>query len=68
MNLTATYIGFSAIREDTTNVGFLETVVYDTVTSNLGGGYDSGTGIFTCPISGYYYFSVVAFSVVRFDS
>ncbi|CAC5384429.1 C1QL [Mytilus coruscus] len=46
------------------NVGNDAIVVYDTVTTNLGGGYDKSTGVFTAPVEGLYYFSwtVLAFA------
>ena len=34
-----------------------ETVVFETVKLNLGGGYDGTTGVFTCPTDGVYIFS-----------
>ncbi|XP_071136786.1 complement C1q tumor necrosis factor-related protein 3-like [Mytilus edulis] len=38
------------------NIGGGSIVVYDTVTTNIGGGYDKSTGIFTAPAEGLYYF------------
>ncbi|XP_006823159.1 complement C1q-like protein 4 [Saccoglossus kowalevskii] len=32
-------------------------VVFDHVITNLGNGYDENTGIFTCPVSGTYFFT-----------
>ncbi|XP_071150032.1 cerebellin-3-like [Mytilus galloprovincialis] len=32
-------------------------VMYDTVSTNLGGGYDKSTGMFTAPVEGLYYFT-----------
>ena len=66
VNVTATYIGFTAHRYDETDVAFDERIVYETVTANVGSGYDSSTGIFTCPVSGYYYVSVTTFSTVSY--
>merc|ERR1712002_459556 len=37
-------------------------VKYDTIFSNVGGGYDSTTGIFTCPVPGIYVFQFHALS------
>ena len=34
-----------------------ETVVFENVLLNLGGGYDATTGVFTCPMDGVYIFS-----------
>ncbi|XP_076079194.1 complement C1q tumor necrosis factor-related protein 3-like [Mytilus galloprovincialis] len=39
------------------NIGNDAIVVYDTVTTNLGGGYDKSTGVFNAPIEGLYYFA-----------
>ena len=36
-------------------------MLFNGVTSNVGGGYDIWTGAFTCPTSGYYYFYVHAY-------
>ena len=36
-----------------------ETVIYDRVFTNIGSGYNSATGIFTCPTSGIYVFEVI---------
>ena len=64
VNVTTTYIGFSAHRNDGSDVAHNERIVFEHVTTNLGGGYDPTTGIFTCPISGYYFVSVTTFSQV----
>merc|ERR1711997_457796 len=37
-------------------------VKYDTIFTNVGGGYDSTTGIFTCPTPGLYVFQFHALS------
>ncbi|KAK3775000.1 hypothetical protein RRG08_036294 [Elysia crispata] len=37
-------------------------VVYDTIFVNVGGGYDSTTGVFTCPTPGLYMFQFHALS------
>jgi len=37
-------------------VGYGETIVFDSVSENVGGGYDERTGVFTCPSEGTYYF------------
>ena len=47
-------IGFTAYATDT--IVFLnppETVIFDGVVSNYGDAYDSMTGVFTCPVTGY---------------
>ena len=35
-----------------------EAVVFDTVFSNVGSGYNKTSGFFTCPLSGFYRFSI----------
>ncbi|CAC5380328.1 C1QL [Mytilus coruscus] len=39
------------------NVGKDAIVVYNTVTTNLGGGYDKSTGVFTAPVEGLFFFA-----------
>ncbi|CAC5380329.1 C1QL [Mytilus coruscus] len=39
------------------NIGNGAVVVYDTVTTNRGGGYNKSTGVFTAPVEGLYYFA-----------
>ncbi|CAC5358705.1 C1QL [Mytilus coruscus] len=39
------------------NVGTGAIVIYDSVTTNLGGGYDKSTGVFSAPVEGLYYFT-----------
>ena len=34
------------------------TIVFDTVITNVGGGYALAVGVFQCPVSGYYFFAV----------
>ncbi|XP_071137314.1 cerebellin-3-like [Mytilus edulis] len=43
--------------KDLQNIGNGAIVVYDTVTNNLGGGYDKSTGVFTAPVEGLFYFT-----------
>jgi len=35
-----------------------QAVIYDKVFSNIGGGYDVSTGLFTCPVTGHYHLEV----------
>jgi len=42
-------------------------VIYDSIFTNVGNGYNSTTGLFTCPVSGYYRFSISAMTTVQFD-
>ena len=39
------------------HVGPGKTIVYDSVVTNVGGSYNSQTGIFTAPVSGVYVFN-----------
>ncbi|XP_063411150.1 uncharacterized protein LOC134694086 [Mytilus trossulus] len=51
-------VGFLVSNSGTLQkIGDGSIVVYDTVTSNLGGGYDKSTGMFTAPGEGLYYFT-----------
>ena len=40
--------------------------MFDVVQSNIGEGYDTVTGIFTCPFSGLYYFGVASYSTTSY--
>jgi len=37
------------------------TVIFDTTTSNVGSGYDTSTGVFTAPTTGFYGFTTTVF-------
>ncbi|XP_052087389.1 cerebellin-3-like [Mytilus californianus] len=51
-------VGFLVFNSKTLqNIGTGSVVVYDTVTTNLGGGYDKSTGVFTAPVEGLYFFA-----------
>ena len=63
-NVTATYIGFQAYRSTENDVDGDVIIVYDTVIGNVGDGYNSNTGRFTCPVTGYYFFQVVVWTFV----
>lgn len=58
----ANEIAFSAGLGHDEHLQASQKVVYDTVFSNVGGGYDSATGIFTCPQAGIYVFQFHALS------
>ena len=54
-------VAFSAyVDENTGPSGANGTFVFDKVLTNEGGAYDESIGVFTCPISGIYVFTVVA--------
>ena len=36
----------------------LGTIIWEEIITNIGGGFNPGTGIFTCPQDGHYFFSV----------
>ena len=60
---TAPRVAFSAgLTSGATTVGDRETVVYPRLLQSSGGGYDTSTGVFTCPEAGLYYFTVTAMS------
>lgn len=48
-----------------TGDGTVFTIIYDSVVSNVGSNYDNTTGVFTAPVTGFYYFSgnVILFNV-----
>ncbi|CAC5390052.1 C1QL [Mytilus coruscus] len=51
-------VGFLAtLSKSLEDIGMHATVVYDAVKTNIGGGYDPITGIFTSPSDGLYYFT-----------
>ncbi|KAK3583649.1 hypothetical protein CHS0354_021386 [Potamilus streckersoni] len=47
---------------DLVNLGIHQTIVFDKIVTNIGGGYHHSTGIFIAPISGVYVFHVTAMS------
>jgi hypothetical protein len=47
---------FSSYGEDILNVGDHGMIKFSTVISNIGGGYDNATGLFTAPMPGLYSF------------
>ena len=54
-------MAFSAyVDENTEPSGSENAYVFDKVLTNEGQAYDESTGVFTCPFSGIYVFTVVA--------
>ena len=51
-------MAFSAGLTHNMNISHAETVVYDKVFTNIGGGYNNNTGIFNVPTAGIYAFQV----------
>ena len=49
---------FSAGLTHDQNILHAENVVFDKVFTNVGNGYNSTTGVFTCPMAGTYAFQV----------
>ena len=49
------FVGFSAYATDWQHPNVGDIIPFDGVETNVGGGYDSSTSVFTCPQSGYYY-------------
>ena len=49
----ATIVGFTATigPRNLTNIGAFETIVFDSITSNIGFGYSVATGIFRAPVA-----------------
>ena len=58
-------IAFSAWRDSDELINTDEIIIFEMVDANLGDAYNPSTGIFTCPVNGYYAFSVFVFSHVR---
>lgn len=55
---TDKFVGFSAGLTKMLKTNDTELIVYDRVFLNMGNGYDSSTGVFTCPNAGTYAFLV----------
>ena len=56
-------VGFMAAKTaDQTNAAGNELITFDTVITNVGGGYDSATSTFTAPYDGLYHLSAVVLS------
>ncbi|XP_038052432.1 collagen alpha-1(X) chain-like [Patiria miniata] len=50
-------VGFSAWKSEVLTGNLNDVVIFDHVVTNVGGGYSSQTGIFTCTIPGLYFFT-----------
>lgn len=55
---TDKFVGFSAGLSKMVKTNDTDLIVYDRVFLNMGNGYDSTTGVFTCPNAGTYAFLV----------
>ena len=58
------FVGFSAYATTTQYPNEGDIIQLPGVETNVGGGYDSSTSVFTCPMSGYYYI----FSNIRINA
>ncbi|XP_053375720.1 C1q-related factor-like [Mercenaria mercenaria] len=47
---------YTQLSKDVDHLGNHQTIVFDTVTTNIGGGYNPADGIFTAPVTGTYVF------------
>ena len=57
------HVAFTATHSTNASAfGAYATIIFDTVESNVGRGYDTKTGVFTCPFNGYYFFTHLALS------
>ncbi|XP_052716491.1 complement C1q-like protein 4 isoform X1 [Crassostrea angulata] len=57
------YVVFTAkLNKQYNSLNDRETVIFDSIVTNAGQGYDENTGIFVCPISGYYQFAATIVS------
>ncbi|KAH9504537.1 Complement C1q tumor necrosis factor- protein 2 [Bulinus truncatus] len=61
----AVSVGFSAISNNGNVLTQGQNVIFEKVLTNIGGGYDPATGIFTCPVQGLYVFNVGILSTPR---
>ena len=50
-------VAFLAVMESTVSLAEMQTVVFDSVVTNVGNGYDASDGIFAADYSGLYQFS-----------
>ncbi|XP_038058417.1 collagen alpha-1(X) chain-like [Patiria miniata] len=50
-------VAFSAYRTARVTGDAGDVIIFDNIETNLGDGYDSGTGVFTCSITGAYFFT-----------
>ena len=49
---------FTAILDHHVTLSRYDVLVFNSVITNVGGGYNPSTGVFTSPVSGYFEFSV----------
>jgi hypothetical protein len=47
-----------SVAYDTTSLSGNQTIIWNLVYHNVGNGYESSSGLFTAPVSGYYHFTV----------
>ena len=63
LNISAqTAVGFTAYASTSRYFDAGEKIVFDSIISNVGNGYDATTSTFTCPTAGLYLISLVIYS------
>lgn len=55
----AFYANMSANALNATGDGTLYQIIGDNIVSQQGTGYNNGTGLFTCPVTGWYFFATI---------
>jgi hypothetical protein len=58
---TVNFQAFRTSNQSVTGGSVADTIIYDTAVSNVGAGYNTATGVFTAPSTGFYSFSTCVF-------